>query len=91
MNSDAWRATTSPKPRKQSLSAWMAANGYRQAVIDRVAIGNCEKKLLDRFKAKRDTAAGPDGSLSKAQKAKYFGASVDASPARARGERGRRR
>ena len=85
MNSDAWRATTSPKPRKQSLSAWMAANGYRQAVVDRVASGNCEKKLLDRLKAERDTAAGPDGSLSKAQKAKYFGA---ASPARAgRGSR----
>ena len=81
--SNTWRQAVEPKPPKQSLSAWMAANGYRQAVVDSVAAGNCVKKLLDKFKTQRQTAAGPDGNLSRAQRAEYFGAREDASTAQA--------
>jgi hypothetical protein len=41
--------------------------------IERVAAGACDKKLLEKFKAQRQSAAGPNGSLSRAQRTSYFG------------------
>lgn len=66
-----------PKPRKQSLSAWMAANGYHQAVVDSVAAGSCVKQLLDKFKNQRQSAKGLEGNLSRGQRAEYLGARED--------------
>ena len=66
---NAWQQVSGPTPIRQSLSTWMAANGYRQAVVERVAAGSCDKKLLEKFKTQRQSAAGQNGSLSRAQRA----------------------
>ena len=79
--SNTWRQAVQPKPRKQSLCAWMAANGYHQAVVDGVAAGSCVKQLLDKFKNQRQSAKGLEGNLSRGQRAEYLGAREDTAAA----------
>ena len=83
----AWQVAGS-KPARDSLNVWMSANGYQQAIVDRVAAGTCDKKLLLQLKAQKQMANGPSGSLSQAQRLAFHGPTSASAASKGRGHGG---
>ena len=83
----AWQVAGS-KPARDSLNIWMSANGYQQAIVDRVAAGTCDKQLLLQLKAQKQMANGPSGSLSQAQRLALHGPTSASAASKGRGHGG---